>query len=239
MKATVQHLSKAPIVEAIIAFGLEKPLVESDAILEKFYTLIQSDYPRRDPVKMAQLMVSDQGSSGETQIVGARFASADGKRVCLVDQSNFICSRLAPYETWESLKTEFERLWKIFLPICNSRIARVGVRYINKIFLPEGKDMSLTVRTRPEIAEGLPQTMFNFFVRLGVKIPNPEGVLMITEAQLPTERPGFVTSVLDHDLQFQINPESTDVWSLLDKARELKNDYFFASLSEDVIKEYL
>ena len=81
--------------------------------------------------------------------------------------------------------------------------------------------------------------MFNFLVRLGVKIPDPQGVLMITEAQLPTERPGFVTAVLDHDLQFRINPESTDVWSLLDKARELKNDYFFASLSEDVIKEYL
>jgi hypothetical protein len=154
-------------------------------------------------------------------------------------QSNFICSRLAPYETWESLKSEFERLWKIYSPLCNSRIARVGVRYINKIFLPEGEDMSLTVRTRPEIAEGLPQSMFNFLVRLGVKIPDPQGVLMITEAQLPTERPGFVTAVLDHDLQFRINPESTDVWSLLDKARELKNDYFFASLSEDVIKEYL
>jgi uncharacterized protein (TIGR04255 family) len=239
MKPTVQHLSKAPIVEAIIAFALEKPLTDSDAVFEQFYALIQSDYPSRNPVKMAQLTVSDQGSSGETQIVGARFASADGKRVCLVDQSNFICSRLAPYETWESLKSEFERLWKIYSPLCNSRIARVGVRYINKIFLPEGEDMSLTVRTRPEIAEGLPQSMFNFLVRLGVKIPDPQGVLMITEAQLPTERPGFVTAVLDHDLQFRINPESTDVWSLLDKARELKNDYFFASLSEDVIKEYL
>ena len=62
---------------------------------------------------------------------------------------------------------------------------------------------------------------------------------MITEAQLPTERPGFVTAVLDHDLQFQITPESTDVWSLLEKARELKNQYFFASLSDELIKEYL
>jgi uncharacterized protein (TIGR04255 family) len=239
MTVKVQHLSKAPIVEAIIAFALEKPLTESDAVFEKFYAIIRSDYPTRDPVKVAHLTVNEQGSSGDTQIVGARFASADGKRVCLIDRSNFICSRLAPYETWESLKSEFERLWRIYSPMCNGRIARVGVRYINKIFLPEGKDMSLTVRTRPEIAEGLPQTMFNFFVRLGVKIPDPQGDLMITETQLPTERPGFVTAVLDHDLQFPINPESTDVWLLLDKARELKNDYFFASVSENLIKEYV
>jgi uncharacterized protein (TIGR04255 family) len=137
------------------------------------------------------------------------------------------------------LKGEFERLWKVYSSLSDDRIAKVGVRYINKIFLPEGKDMSLTVRTRPEVAEGLPQAMFSFFVRLGVKIPDPQGVLMITEAQLPTERPGFVTAVLDHDLQFQITPESTDVWSLLEKARELKNQYFFASLSDELIKEYL
>jgi uncharacterized protein (TIGR04255 family) len=234
-----QHLSKAPIQEAIIAFSFEKPSAGGEALIDALDTAIKSEYTSRSPVRMAQVTLSDQGSTGESRIVGARFASTDGRRVCLVDNSQFLCSRLAPYETWESLKGEFERLWKVYSSLSDDRIAKVGVRYINKIFLPEGKDMSLTVRTRPEVAEGLPQAMFSFFVRLGVKIPDPQGVLMITEAQLPTERPGFVTAVLDHDLQFRINPESTDVWSLLDKARELKNDYFFASLSEDVIKEYL
>jgi len=234
-----QHLSKAPIVEAIISFGIEYLQNDTDALIDKFYTAIETDYTARTPIRLAQLTFNEQVSTGETQIVGARFASTDGKRVCLVDGSNFLCSRLAPYENWESLKAEFERLWNIYSSLGELRIKKVGVRYINKIFLPEGKDMSLFVRTRPEIAEGLPQDMFNLFVRLEVKIPEPLGVVIITEVQRPREQPDLVTFLLDHDLQFSIDPELTDVWSLLDKARDLKNHYFFSSLSDELIKDYI
>jgi uncharacterized protein (TIGR04255 family) len=80
--------------------------------------------------------------------------------------------------------------------------------------------------------------MVSVFVRLEVRIPEPEGVLIITEAQLPNDQPGKVPFALDHDLRFRITPE-TNVWQLLDQARELKNQYFFASLSDDLLKEYI
>lgn len=234
-----QHLSKAPIVEAIIGFTFKSPQTENDALIESFYTAIKSDYPERTPVSLAQFTVNEQGTSGGSQKVGARFVSSDGKRVCLVDRTSFLCSRLAPYESWESLKAEFVRLWSIYSPLARVEVAKVGLRYINKIFLPEGKDMSLSLRTRPEIAEDLPQNMVSFFVRLETVIPEPNGVLIITEAKLPLEKPGYVTAALDHDLQFRVDPESGDIWALMEKARDLKNQYFFASLSDDMLKEYI
>jgi uncharacterized protein (TIGR04255 family) len=234
-----QHLSKAPIVEAIIGFTFEKSATDGNAIVERFYLAIQREYPTRLPITMAHMTVNEQGASGETQIVGARFSTLDGKRTCVIDRSSFLCSRLEPYETWESLKSEFQRLWELYSSLSDARPVKVGVRYINKIFLPEGKDMSQTIKTRPEIADGVPQNMISFFVRLEAKIPNPHGVLIITQAQLAPERPGFVTSVLDHDLQFPVESQATDIWAILEKARELKNYYFFASLSDETIKEYI
>jgi len=234
-----QHLSNAPIVEAIIGFTFRTHQSDNDALIDSFCNAIKSDYPERTPVSLAQFTVNEQGASGESQKVGARFVSSDGKRVCLVDRSSFLCSRLAPYETWESLKAEFVRLWNIYSSLVRVEVEKIGLRYINKIFLPEGKDMSLSMKTRPEIAGDLPQSMVSFFVRLEIVIPEPYGRLIITEAQLPLEKPGYVTAALDHDLQFRVDSESVDIWALLEKARDLKNQYFFASLSDDLIREYI
>jgi uncharacterized protein (TIGR04255 family) len=234
-----QHLRNAPIVEAMIAFDFETQDKDQPSLINKFYQAIQAEYPVRAEIRQAQVTFNEQGSSGDTQVIGARFVSADGKRVCVINKSSFIGSRLAPYETWESLKAEVERIWNIFSSLTDLKVTKVAVRYINKIFLPDGKDMSLTLKTRPEIAEGLPQQMFNVWVRLEVVIPDPQGVLIITEAQLPPEKHGFATFVLDHDLQFPITPDTGDVWALLETARELKNQYFFASISDELVQEYL
>jgi uncharacterized protein (TIGR04255 family) len=234
-----QHLRNAPIVEAMIAFDFETQDKDRPSVWNRFYEAIRVEYPQRAEIRQAQVTFNEQGSSGGTEVIGARFASADGKQVCVINKNSFIGSRLAPYETWEVLKAEFQRLWEIFSALTDVRLIKIAVRYINKIFLPAGKEMSLTVKTRPEIAEGLPQQMFNVWLRLEVVIPDPQGVLIITEAQLPPEKEGLATFVLDHDLQFPIKPDTGDVWALLETVRELKNQYFFASLSDELIQEYI
>jgi uncharacterized protein (TIGR04255 family) len=233
------HLPNAPIVEAMIAFDFETQDKDQTSIWDRFHKAIEADYPTRIEIKQAEVTFNEQGSSGgTTETTGARFINADGKRVCIINKATFLCSRLTPYENWMSLKSEFERLWKIFSSLTDTKLVKVAVRYINKLSIPAGQEMSLTLKTRPEIAVGLPQQMFNVWVRLEVVIPEPRGILIITEVQLPPEKEGFVPFVLDHDLQFQIAPE-TDVWALLEAARELKNQYFFASISDDLLKEYL
>ena len=80
--------------------------------------------------------------------------------------------------------------------------------------------------------------MFGVFVRLQLSIPDPQGLLIVPEAQLPPEKPQFVAIALDHDLQFPVTETTEDIWALLEKARELKNQYFFASISDELLKEY-
>ncbi len=234
-----QHLRNAPIVEAMIAYDFETQDKDQSALLNRFYEAVRVDYPVRVAITQNQFIFSPEGSNGQTEIIGARFSSADGKRACAINKVSFIGSRLAPYERWEDLRDEFERLWNIFSSLAEIKIVKIAVRYINKVYVPAGKEMSLTLKTRPEIAEELPQQMSNVFVRLELAIPDPSGVLIITEAQLAPEMEGFITFVLDHDLQFPITADTPDIRELLETARSLKNQYFFASISDELAQEYL
>ena len=109
-----QHLRNAPIVEAMIAFDFETQDKDQPSLINRFYQSIQAEYPTRAEIRHAQITFNEQGSSGDTKVTGARFVNTDGKQVCVINNSSFIGSRLAPYEKWESLEGEFERLWNIF-----------------------------------------------------------------------------------------------------------------------------
>lgn len=234
-----QHLKNAPIVEATIAFDFAVAVDEIEQLRSSFFEQIQPDYPTRTSIQKAEITFNSEGSTGKTKEVGSRCGSADGKNLCSISEHSFFCSRLHPYKDWESLRSEFQRLWEVFASLGTLKVTKVAVRYINKIFIREGSEIFDSVFTYPKIAEGLPQATFNVFVRLQIVIPEPRGVLIVTEAQLPPEKPGFVAIALDHDLQFPITEETGDIWALLEKARELKNRYFFASISEELMKEYI
>jgi uncharacterized protein (TIGR04255 family) len=239
MATESMHLSKAPIVEAIIAFDFVTAPGDLEGLRESFFKQIKSEYPTQAPIKRAQVNFDANGSTGETSIVGSRCLSSDGKNVCAISESSFLCSRLQPYSDWESLRTEFRRLWEIFNSLGKVQIRKAAVRYINKIFIPSGSEIFDSIYTYPKLADGLPDAVYASFIRLEIAIPEPGGTLIVTEGVLPPERPNFVAIALDHDLQFPITEKAGDVWELLEKARELKNQYFFASISPEVLKEYL
>ena len=234
-----QHLNNAPIVEAMIAFDFVVAGRELGQLRSSFFKLIQPEYPTQTLIQKAEITFTSEASTRKTNEVGLRCVSADGKNVCAISEHTFICSRLHPYEDWGSLRAEFQRVWDIFISLGTVKVTKVAVRYINKIFIREGSEIFDSIFTYPKLAEGLPKYMFGVFVRLQLAIPEPPGILIVTEAQLPPEKPQFVAIALDHDLQFPVAAETGDIWALLEKARELKNQYFFASISDELMKEYL
>ena len=136
------------------------------------------------------------------------------------------------------MRTEFRRLWETFVSYGNVTTTKAAVRYINKIYVPFGKEIFDFIYTYPKLAPGLPDAMVSSFVRLQLGIPEPVGQLIVTEGFLPPDRADCAAIALDHDLQFPVTAETKDLWALLETARELKNRYFFASISPELIKEY-
>src|ERR1017187_1434521 len=193
MSSETLHFDKAPIVEAIIGVDLEEMLgEESLSGLKELGEQLQPSYPTSEDMKMGQyeLKLGSQPKQTETHL-GYFFKSADGLQVVHARRTGFGFSRLAPYQKWEAFFEEAKRIWLLYRQAIGPvRLTKWTVRYINKLFLPEGEHMENYLQVYPHIPEGLPQELYGCFLRLQIPVAEPQGLLTQQLIGLPKEVAG-------------------------------------------------
>ena len=232
----------APITEALLDIRVNLPEHVDLAQLATFHDLIKVQYPSRHERMFWQSNI--QLSQGGLQLsqptggpVGYLFTSLDGKQLVQARLDGFTLNRLQPYKDWESLRDEAKKLWQHYTQIASPKsITRVALRYINRIEIPlpmrDFKDYILTI---PEIAPGLPQGLANFFMRLIIPVPTMNAIAIVTEAFDPTPASSAVLPFLfDIDVccEALFDVDAVEVWEILEKLRELKNEIFFKSITD-------
>lgn len=246
MQITRQHYEHAPITEAIIAIACDLPgEIELEDLLE-VHSAIKPEYPKRSEQSTVQFQVIEaQGKVSPTKVIGYHLSSEDGKRIIQVGLGGFVFSQLAPYDRWETLRSEARRIWDVYEAVLHPRlITRTSVRYVNRIDIPNpggsGIDLDVYFRTGPKIAPELPQTMKTYFVRLELPVREPDKILIITETAVPSPDPGVVSSILDLDVIVQnVNFDAADAWRVIEELRDDKNAAFEACITDatrDLIK---
>jgi uncharacterized protein (TIGR04255 family) len=226
-------LKNPPIVEAVLGLHVGR-LPES--IIESFRScadkLKSLGYSRLDPLTQHEMKLKfDEGVSSldsKDSPHGLRFTGEDGIHVAQFNRDSFVFSRLGHYESWEQFRKEARKVWEIYLPAAgNPQVNRVGVRYINKLYIPEGAAVDDYVLISPKIPGAFSPAVQQMFMRLVLPIENSSGQLIHTQMLMPVERQGFVTLLFDNDFQFP-TVEMTDdqVWELLEVVRDLKDAYF-------------
>ncbi|HYM10161.1 MAG TPA: TIGR04255 family protein [Bryobacterales bacterium] len=239
---TPAHYSRAPITEAVIDLRVELPADVGLPDLAALHGRVKDRYPKR----REQFEVTGEFAVGEIPQakasraqVGYAFVSTDEKQIVVVRPNAFIFSRLAPYDRWEALRDEARRLWDEYkLALHPVHISRVGVRYINKIDIPAGGagvDLKHYFRTYPEIAPELPQQMTNYFMRLEVAQREPEGMVVIHQANVPPPAANTVSILLDIDVSVADVKLDEDVaWERVEKLRHSKNRVFESCITDRV-----
>lgn len=115
---TFPHLSKAPIVEAVIDFRALPTIPCEQGQFEAYFKKEFSDYPAFEIRKRHnfQLKANPDGQPGAAQSTswwqGLAFRSSDKLRVAQCQRDGFSFSRLQPYDEWNSFAGEALRLWK-------------------------------------------------------------------------------------------------------------------------------
>jgi len=167
---------------------------------------------------------------------GVVYRSIDGKQVFRALRDRFILSRLAPYGTWQDLKTEAERLWEIYkMAIPVARIGRVAVRYINRIdFHQSTVEFKDFLNTYPEITASVPDNVTNFFMRIEIPQPDIESFVVLVESALPPCEEGKASMIVDIDAYKIQDPPSSieNPWIALELLRDRKNQYFEALITD-------
>jgi uncharacterized protein (TIGR04255 family) len=238
------HYEHAPITEAVIAMGCELPDETRLEDLLKVHARLKSDYPKRADQLTVQFHLeaaaAAQGKVSPPELIGYQMASADGKQLVRLTLNEFAFSQLAPYDRWETLRAEAKRVWDTCESVLHpQRITRVGVRYINRIDIPDpngtGIDLDVYFRTAPRIAPELPQAMKTYFVRVELPVSDPHGILIITETAVFPPSPDVVSALLDIDAVVQnVDLDIPNAWRTVEELRHKKNAAFEACITDAV-----
>lgn len=247
LEESFEHLSRAPIVEAVIDIRCRpaKPLEEASLrslLKERLeeYNLLDSQREFEGEMKFApghpvSQTVRDLGWKG------LRFKSADPKHIAQFNRDGFVFSRLDPYQDWAQLTGEALRLWELYRELAQpTDVQRIGLRFINRIRIPEGaRRISDFIHSAPVPPRGLPFPFQGFIHRDTLAVPGyPYAVNLARTIQPATEQLSGVAIVLDIDA-FTTQPfplDSSRLLRHLEEMRWLKNKVFFGSVKEKTLE---
>jgi len=244
------HLSKAPIVEAVIevrCFATEP--WEEKAITERLkpqlaaYPSTSSAAQFRQEIKMT-LDAPPSATKQDLGWKGLRAQSSDGKQIAMFFRDRFAFSRLTPYENWERFKNEAIRLWTIHAELGRPvEIERMSIRFVNRFQIPAGEgNFEAYIQPHPEAPRGLNLPFFTFFHQDILVVPGLPYQINLVRASQPPEVPGGVNAlIVDIEIStlLPFGLDSEIVRAKLSEMRWLKNKVFFGSITDRAREAFL
>jgi len=242
--ATKRKYKSPPIEEALVEFrfvpGQEWDLTIPGKLHQ--HRAIKDQYPgkpRTQKVVAAEL----QAGPGQSPNVAVRegvgriqLVSEDGRRLISLGTDLLSVNVRRPYPGWEDFRPRIEAALKAYSEVATPKaVARVGVRYINKIVLAEtALDLGAYFRCGPPTAEGLPNAMGGFVSRVeyiyddGAKL-----LLMHASVAPPAGRSAFL---LDLDvIRESREPIGTEeVMRTVDDLHEREGQAFEATITDNL-----
>lgn len=195
--------SRPPIVEALCELYFEGSEWD-EAVPGQFYDQIKAQFPIKRPreIQEAQVMLSTMGeaSAGVKRLPPwMQFVASDENRLIQIGQDVLVINQLKPYphfEEWEPLiYSSLDTYRKLASP---KKIARLGLRYINRVIIPHTKILMEDYFTvYPKLPKAMGDTHGRFMIR--VDLPSQQGGhgVLITFGSAPPEKPDEIAYLLD------------------------------------------
>ncbi len=245
-----EHLARAPIVEAVIDFRV---LVREGIVADQFSGLrprIGQQYDPPSPLHRVEARFGIERGKAvvPTQVeapVGWLYKSPAQPAIAQFRVDGFTFSKLEPYTTWEEVFGEARRLWSIYVQVAQQvaqklEVSRMAVRYINRLRLPAQAELGQYLSAPPVLPEPIPQTVREFLTRVVVDAPERSISAILIQALERSLDPSTVQVLLDIDA-FRESPfpaEEPSLLQMFEQLRRLKNEIFFASLTERTVEMY-
>ena len=248
MAAAYRRLTRPPIVEAVIGFGirLHEPM-EGPA-----FAKVSAEFKAKFPAAMlmrqrAVQMRFEPGEPDQTtaseSLRGVRFDNDAKDRVAIFAVDGFSFSHVNTYSDWATFKSDALAAWNEYCHLAKPQeIVRVGLRYINRFDFDSPLELNEYFTAAPSLPPDLPQTILGpSHSQALFPLPDGLGVGSLTHA-INSSMGNDINIILDIDI-YQENtnydPAKPAAWDLLDKFREQKNRVFFAAVNEKALEKFL
>jgi uncharacterized protein (TIGR04255 family) len=236
-------LSRAPIVEGLIDVRVTRtPGLTMDALMS-FADDMADEFPSRGERRrwMGQVELSPTKnatiSTTTDEPDGVVLRSADEKWVAQFQLEGFTLSRLAPYTSWDELRSRAAALWTRYSELNKSaQIVRVATRFINAVQLPKDRPLEETFLTSFTMPDTLPRSVAGYLLRVVVPFEDIEAITIITISLDPNSE----HCLFDIDA-FADRPQGlpeAEMWKQLEALRHAKNRVFFGSLTPTALESF-
>lgn len=242
-----QNYPRAPITEAVIQI-----LVGADAeprMLERIAHKLKADYPNSQPLQEYKVEIPNTG--GQVNVAqspqGFRLANNDQSDVVVLSPRGITAARLAPYPHWQHLRDKANTAWQEWKAATPGHpIARLGVRYINRIDIPLSSGMPLNVEDYlsfvPNVDAITDKPMLGYLMQVVIPTSDPLWIATITTTALgDTPVPAHASFILDIDVARSADIPLNDnlLWPIVDAARPIKNDIFERCIKDSARKLFM
>ncbi|MGB6130648.1 MAG: TIGR04255 family protein [Acidobacteriaceae bacterium] len=238
------HLRNAPIVEAVIDFRVvpnERCTADTFADLE---SSIGARYTQKFPIRLIQGGFGvDKGEllppAASQMDIGWRYQAE--AEVAQFRVGGFTFSKIEPYTSWEQVFEEAFRLWAVYVQRANPRqVSRIAVRYINRMRLSGGTEIGRYLEAPPILPTPIPQELREFLTRVRVEDERRNASAVIVQALEPQVDRNAISLLLDIDAfcEVRTQPDDAALPDQFEQLRQLKNEIFYASITEATAEMY-
>jgi uncharacterized protein (TIGR04255 family) len=239
------HLPKAPIVEALFDFRVLQNLQTSPDCFANLATHVGAQYSQVGPLHSIQARFGfDQGRLQQPEsrqsIMGWLYKAEH--EIAQFRLDGFTFSRIEPYTKWEQVFAEALRLWDVYVGAAQPKqVSRLAVRYINRMRVAGPAQLSDYLAAPPVLPPPIPQTIREFLSRNYLEDAARNASAVVIQALEPQVDRSLISILLDID-SFRDNltllPDDPSIPKLFESLRSLKNEIFFASITERTAEMY-
>lgn len=242
--ATIRHLSRPPITEALVDFRVSLPGAFKPESFAGVHEKIKDRYPSVDEMRRFEAQIQlEIGKSVSAQqetsgLMGYRFQSSDGRDVAQFRADGFTYNRLEPYTSWDVVRPEALRLWQLFVETTQTtKVDRLALRYINRLNLPPRGNLEDHLEVTPPVFVGAPRLLGDFLLRVSSYDPDTGDRANVTSA---LQLAGGSTLILDLDVSNTggVGVSIKEIDPVLDRLHTMKNEIFFGTITEQTAERY-
>jgi uncharacterized protein (TIGR04255 family) len=199
-----------PIVEALCEFQFISNNWDW-TIPGIIYQQVYQRFPKKRQVRQVEVKVmpeTKEVSQAIPEIVERiQFSSDDGHQLFQVGPNMLAVNCVGFYPKWSDFSVLIHEMYDIYRSIANpSSIKRIGLRYINRIEIPETRfEISSYFNIEPKLPDEIPNNYVNLFMRIELPFTSSNGILALTFGSTPVKKVDQSSFILDLDYSTQPN----------------------------------
>jgi uncharacterized protein (TIGR04255 family) len=245
--ATPRDLRNPPIVEALV--DIRAAVIAPPEAFEAFALELRSAYPKSNTRRgiKAELKVENgklvRPTAEDLGFQGIVLQDEDGSLIVQLGPEGFTFNNLKKYMGGDALLTGALNVWSRYVQVMQPvTVTRIALKYVNQIKLPfmVGDEFTRFLTAPPTSPRGALQAVSEFLGRVVSHKEDGHTTVITTQRLVVTEAlPANYILDVDAFVMDDFSVDASRLRPVLDVLRGIKNQTFFAHLTEEAVQLFV